>query len=235
MAEPEQIIAWLNDFFLTAHQFEGKRVLVTAGPTLEAIDPVRFIGNHSSGKMGIALAEAFAARGARVDLILGPVAITPNGSVTVTHVTNAASMFEAVSSQAPLSDIVVMAAAVADYTVNKPLGMKMKKKAEGLQLDLVPTVDILRSLGANKPSGQILIGFALETDNEKENALHKLRAKNLDLIVLNSMKHADAGFGSDNNRVTIFDKEGNEFDFGPDSKKNIAFRILDTIIKKYYA
>jgi phosphopantothenoylcysteine decarboxylase/phosphopantothenate--cysteine ligase len=235
MAEPEQILAWLNDFFLTAKQFEGKRVLVTAGPTHEAIDPVRFIGNHSSGKMGIALAEAFAARGAMVELVLGPVSLSPRGNITVTNVVDAASMYEAVSAKAPQSDIVVMAAAVADYTVRKPLDSKMKKKEEGLQLELVPTVDILKKLGASKPKGQVLVGFALETDNEIPNALHKLQSKNLDLIVLNSMKDPDAGFGSDNNTVTIFDKDGGQSSHGPDSKKNIAFRILDTIINKYYA
>lgn len=237
MAEPEHIISWMEDFFLANQQFRGKKILVTAGPTYEAIDPVRFIGNHSSGKMGIALAEAFAARGAEVDLVLGPVAMSglPGAHVNITHVTDAASMKEAVMSKASAADIIVMAAAVADYTVAHRAESKIKKCGEGLQLNLVPTDDILKELGNIKTTGQILVGFALETDRERENAIHKLQAKNLDLIVLNSMNDQGAGFGLDTNRITIFDKEGGEVSFGPESKKKIAFRILDTIIEKCYA
>lgn len=230
MAEPEVILEWLKDFFLTSRQFAGKKVLVTAGPTYEAIDPVRFIGNHSSGKMGIALAAAFQSRGAEVTLVLGPSSEAAPSGVNVIRVTAAEEMCNAALNAFPSCDIAVMAAAVADYTPQKKADSKIKKKTDQLDLVLVPTRDILKTMGENKRGGQLLVGFALETDNEKANALDKLKSKNADYIILNSLRDDGAGFGGDTNKITIFDREGREWSFDTASKKKLAAEILNTII-----
>ncbi|GEO10407.1 bifunctional phosphopantothenoylcysteine decarboxylase/phosphopantothenate--cysteine ligase CoaBC [Segetibacter aerophilus] len=233
MAEPEDIVKYLYEKFFRGDILKGKKVVVTAGPTYEAIDPVRFVGNHSSGKMGIALAEAFYERGADVQLVCGPVnvEVAYNG-IELKRVTSALEMYTQVEALFPTSHVAVMAAAVADYAPTTVAGEKIKKSHELLTLKLTKTKDILKSMGALKSNKQFLVGFALETENEQENALKKLSSKNADLIVLNSLKDTSAGFGKDTNKVTIFDREGQAFDFEPKSKKLVANDIVDLIIKK---
>lgn len=235
MAEPEQIIKHLEDFFLSSKQLAAKNILVTAGPTYEAIDPVRFIGNHSSGKMGGAIAEEFANRGASVTLILGPSNINPSTKIKTIKVTSAQEMHTACMEAFPKSEIAVMAAAVADYTPQDFSTKKIKKADENLKLDLKKTKDILQQLGEQKTKDQMVVGFALETNNEKENALSKLEKKNIDMIVLNSLNDEGAGFGSDTNKIAIFDKRGNEFQFEKKDKTLVAKDIVNTIIKYYNA
>ena len=235
MAEPEAIIHSLDHFFLIQHQLKGKKVLITAGPTYEAIDPVRFIGNHSSGKMGIALAEVCRERGAEVTLVLGPTSQLIPKNMEVKQVLTADEMYEAATRIFPKYDIAILCAAVADYRVANPALEKIKKKEENLTLELEKTPDILKALGEIKKDNQFLVGFALETTNEKENAIKKLISKKADLIVLNSLKDAGAGFGFDTNKITIFDKEGNQYDFDTRSKKEIASDIINTIIHQINA
>lgn len=230
MAEPDHIVEWLDRYFSLQHQLKGKRVLVTAGPTHEAIDPVRFIGNHSSGKMGVALAAAFAARGAEVTLVCGPVQVdVPN--INVVKVTSAAQMYTACMEVFPNCDIAVMSAAVADYTIESVSEQKIKKAEDELVLTLTKTKDILKSLGSMKKDHQLLVGFALETENEKANALSKLHQKNADFIVMNSLNDKGAGFGSDTNKITIFDKFGKEIEFELLPKRQLADLIINTILK----
>ena len=231
MAEPDQILKYLQDFFFSSKELEGKKVLVTAGPTYEAIDPVRFIGNHSSGKMGVALAEEFAKRGAQVILILGPSNVEVSSQVNTIKVTSAQEMYDACIKDFPGMDIAVMAAAVADYMPQHASSEKIKKTADDLTLDLKKTNDILKEMGRQKNKDQIVVGFALETNNEKENALSKLENKSIDLIVLNSLNNEGAGFGTDTNKIAIFDKQGNEFHFETKSKKLVAKDIVNTIIQ----
>jgi len=231
MAEPESIAGWLNGFFLKESELTGKKVLITAGPTYEAIDPVRFIGNHSSGKMGIAIAEEMKMRGADVTLVLGPSDITVNSGIKVLHVQSAAEMYAACEKKFPSSDIAIMSAAVADYTPVQPAKEKIKKTENDFSVQLTKTKDILKHLGTQKANGQILVGFALETNNEKENAIKKLQTKNADMIVLNSLQDAGAGFGYDTNKITIFDKTGKEYPFDIKSKKEVAIDIVNTISK----
>jgi len=203
---------------------------VSAGPTFESIDPVRFIGNHSSGKMGYAIAREFAARGASVELVSGPVNIKlEHGNAHITKVTSAEEMKKACLSYFNTADITVMAAAVADYTPANVAGEKIKKKDGALSIELKPTTDILAELGRRKNDNQILVGFALETENETENALSKLHKKNLDLIVLNSLKDEGAGFGFDTNRIKLIDKNENVTEFDLKSKKEVAKDIVDNI------
>lgn len=235
MSEPESIVSWIEQFFRGQHQLTGKNVLVTAGPTYEAIDPVRFIGNHSSGKMGIAIAEEMSRRGARVTLVLGPTNIVVKGGIDIIHVRSAEEMFKACDSVFAQTDITVMSAAVADYTPVAPAKEKIKKNADSFSLDLTKTKDILKALGEKKKSGQFLAGFALETNNEKENALQKLRSKNADMIVLNSLNDAGAGFGHNSNKITIFDKQGKTYEFETKSKKEVAIDIVNTIIQLLHA
>ena len=235
MAEPENIVKWLEGFFLKTNQLSGKKVLVTAGPTYEAIDPVRFIGNHSSGKMGIAIAEEFKKRGAEVTLITGPISQPVNGNFTIKRVTSAAEMYDACMSVFPQVDIAVMSAAVADYTVSDPATEKIKKNSNDLTIELKKTTDILKTLGEHKKTNQFLAGFALETNNEKEFALKKLHSKNADMIVLNSLNDAGAGFGHNTNKITIFDKAGNEYPFETKSKEAVAEDIVNTILKISHA
>lgn len=235
MAEPEDIIAYIGRFFLPA-ELNGKRALVTAGPTYEAIDPVRFIGNHSSGKMGIAIATELQKRGADVTLVLGPSSVNVvNSSVKIVHVTTAQEMYTVCIEVFEKTDIAVMAAAVADYTPMLKAAEKIKKKEERLTLELTKTKDILKSLGERKKKGQVLVGFALETTNEEMHARQKLSSKNADMIVLNSMNDTGAGFGHDTNKITIFDKSGQQFSFGIRSKQEVARDIVDTITRLYYA
>ncbi|WP_114791584.1 bifunctional phosphopantothenoylcysteine decarboxylase/phosphopantothenate--cysteine ligase CoaBC [Niabella yanshanensis] len=232
MEEPENIMAFLNSYFKTeAGSLAGKKVLVTAGPTHEAIDPVRFIGNHSSGKMGIALAKECRNRGAEVILVLGPVALPAEyAGITVVKVTSSDEMYQACHDHFEKVDIALMAAAVADYKPETVSEQKIKKAGETTpELKLVKTKDILKSLGAIKSESQVLLGFALETNNEKVNALEKLKTKNADFIVLNSLNDG-VTFGSDVNKVTIFTKWGTEIPFDSKSKTAVASDIINTII-----
>ncbi|MEO6541691.1 MAG: bifunctional phosphopantothenoylcysteine decarboxylase/phosphopantothenate--cysteine ligase CoaBC, partial [Ferruginibacter sp.] len=235
MAEPESIVAWLNSFFLTETELKGKKVLITAGPTYEAIDPVRFIGNHSSGKMGVAIAEEMQKRGAHVTLVLGPSNINVQGGITLIRIKSAEEMYKACEKAFPQSDIAIMSAAVADYTPVTVANEKIKKTEKDLSVPLIKTKDILKALGEVKTKDQFLVGFALETNNEKENALKKLDSKNADMIVLNSLQDAGAGFGHDTNKITIFDKAGTAFPFDIKSKKEVAIDIVNTIIKQIHA
>lgn len=208
----------------------GRSVLITAGPTYEAIDPVRFIGNHSTGKMGIAIAEAAARSGAHVTLVCGPSNTSSSDVVTRIDVVSAQQMFEAVMRLREQQDVIICAAAVADYRPKNIADKKLKKKEAALTIELEPTPDILASVGALKNDGQILVGFALETDNELSNAQEKLRKKNCDLLVLNSLRHPGAGFGHDTNKVTILDRHNNIATFELKSKSDVANDILHAII-----
>ena len=235
MAEPEDIQEWVNNFFLRNTQFKGKKVLVTAGPTYENIDPVRFIGNHSSGKMGIALAREMLSRGADVTLVLGPTAEVPDPLIKTIRVRSADEMYNACMELFPGMDIAIMAAAVADFCPEHPFLEKIKKKEEHFSVSMVQTRDILKSMGAQKRTGQILVGFALETNNESENARKKLVEKKADIIVMNTLKDTGAGFGYDSNKITIFDKNGNEKSFGIKPKTEVAADIVNYITLFAYA
>ena len=228
MAEPEDIVLFLENALTENLPFKGKKILITAGPTYEAIDPVRFIGNFSSGKMGIALANEAVRQGAEVHLILGPsTEKNIHSQIHLHRVINAQQMYEATISEFPTCDIAILAAAVADYTPETVASEKIKKKGGNLSLTLVPTVDILASLGKIKTT-QTLIGFALETENEVANAQTKLEKKNLDAIVLNSLRDAGAGFGTDTNKVTFITKE-TQISFPLKSKEEVAKDILAQI------
>ena len=210
MAEPEQIVELLCKTFEHKGQFVGKTVLVTAGPTYEAIDPVRFIGNRSTGKMGVAIAEAFAERGAKVKLILGPSVLkVAHSSIQKIDVTSAQEMYEKAMEFFPEANVTVLSAAVADYRPLNYSDKKIKKKAGNLEIELERTTDIAATLGGIKRADQIIVGFALETNNEEENAKRKLEKKNFDFIVLNSLNDKGAGFKHDTNKVSIISK-GNE-------------------------
>lgn len=228
MAEPEEIHDNLVSYFSNEIDFEGKNVIITAGPTHEAIDPVRFIGNHSSGKMGVALANSFLKRGANVTLVLGPSnEKIAHLNLNLKRVISAQEMLEEVQSVWETMDVGVYSAAVADYRPKNVADQKIKKKSDELTIELVKNPDILRWSGENKNDQQTLIGFALETENEKVNALDKLEKKNLDMIVLNSMNDPGAGFALNTNKITIFDKNNNSEDFELNSKKVVAENILD--------
>jgi len=231
MPEPEQLINFIENFFIQKKDFEGKKALVTAGPTHEALDPVRFISNASSGKMGIAIANELAQRGAEVHLILGPSNIRPSANVKIKNVISAEDMYRECMKEFESYDVIVMAAAVADYTPKAISDQKIKKESDAFSLELVKTKDILFEAGKRKSANQVLVGFALETNNEKENALKKLKQKNADLIILNSMNDEGAGFGLDTNQVTIFDKNNKEYSFSVKSKKEVAEDIVNTIIQ----
>ncbi len=228
MAEPEAIVEYLKDVFSDAEQLKGRTALVTAGPTYEPIDPVRFIGNHSSGKMGIAIAEELRRRGAQVTLVKGPGTLnTSANGIKLVNINTASEMFEACTSQD--YDIVVMAAAVADYSPVGASATKIKKTKDEMHVRLTPTKDILKTLGERKTEKQVLVGFSLETDNEKENAKKKLAEKNADVIVLNSLRDQGAGFGHDTNKVTLFFKDGSEKESELKSKVALAEEIVDSI------
>jgi phosphopantothenoylcysteine decarboxylase/phosphopantothenate--cysteine ligase len=235
MAEPEEILARVIAHFTKQGAFAGKKAIVTAGPTYEPIDPVRFIGNHSSGKMGVAIALELANRGASVDLIAGPgVQLPQHPGINIQSVSTAKQMFDACTSRFQEVDLAVMSAAVADYTPETVAAEKIKKTTGGMDLKLTKTKDILKELGQMKSPKQVLVGFALETNNEKANALQKLESKNADLIVLNSLQDQGAGFGLDTNKITVFDRTGQEVKFPVKSKTEVATDIIDLIHKKFY-
>lgn len=236
MAEPEAIVRFIEESFNVSKSLFGKKAFVSAGPTYEPLDPVRFIGNHSSGKMGLAIAEELYARGADVTLIMGPSSISlPVNGIKSVRVNTAEEMYNACTKQFDKSDIGIMAAAVADYTPLEVAVNKIKKTSGELVIELKKTKDILKSLGEKKSSKQVLVGFALETNNERENAQGKLKNKNADMVVMNSLNDKGAGFGMDTNKITIFDKSGKEFNYDLMSKKEAAKNIVDTIIQLYYA
>ena len=236
LAEPEAILRFIEDSFSVSQPLSGKKAFVSAGPTYEPLDPVRFIGNHSSGKMGLAIAEELYTRGADVTLIMGPSLINlPDNGIKSVRVNTAEEMYKACTKQFDKSDIGIMAAAVADYTPIEVAKNKIKKTSGELVIELKKTKDILKSLGEKKSSKQVLVGFALETNNERENALKKLKNKNADMVVMNSLNDKGAGFGMDTNKITIFDKSGKEFNYDLMSKKAAAKNIVDTIIQLYYA
>ncbi|MEJ7737367.1 MAG: bifunctional phosphopantothenoylcysteine decarboxylase/phosphopantothenate--cysteine ligase CoaBC [Chitinophagaceae bacterium] len=236
MAEPEDITAFIGAQFFSLQDLRGKRVLVAAGPTYEPIDPVRFIGNHSSGKMGFAISTELVKRGAEVDLVLGPSSMQPqHRGITVHKVQSAEEMYNACIRSFDRANIAIMAAAVADYKPVTIANEKIKKKDDVLTIELTKTRDILQTLGQHKKQGQLLVGFALETNNEKEYARNKLKSKNADMIVLNSLNDEGAGFGHDTNKITIYEKDGNEISFERKSKQQVAKDIVDRIVKLLYA
>jgi phosphopantothenoylcysteine decarboxylase/phosphopantothenate--cysteine ligase len=235
MAEPEDIFKQVESFFGRDQRLKGKKVLVTAGPTYEAIDPVRFIGNHSSGKMGFAIAEELAREGALVDLISGPTdQHTSHPGILVSQVTSAEEMYNACTAVFKDADITVLAAAVADYRPTVQSTQKIKKNGS-LTLELTKTHDIAASLGKLKHNGQLIVGFALETNQEMENAIKKLDSKNFDLIVLNSLNDAGAGFGHDTNKITIIDRDHKSTSFALKDKKAVAKDIVHAIIDNLHA
>ncbi|WP_194768557.1 bifunctional phosphopantothenoylcysteine decarboxylase/phosphopantothenate--cysteine ligase CoaBC [Tamlana sp. I1] len=230
MAEPEDIIAFIENDVLGKLPLRGKKILITAGPTYEAIDPVRFIGNHSSGKMGFEIAKAAANLGAEVILVSGPTNQTATHSlIQVIPVTSAQDMYNAVHSHFKTVDVAILSAAVADFKPKEVALQKIKKKSSSLVIELEKTKDILESLGAIKTK-QYLVGFALETENELENAKGKLKRKNLNLIVLNSLNDKGAGFKSDTNKVTFIDDENTISAFELKSKSEVASDLLNKII-----
>lgn len=233
MAEPESIVAQLEDFFKKGEDLKDKHVLITAGPTYEKIDPVRFIGNYSTGKMGYALAEEVANRGAKVTLVSGPVSIkAKHPSISVISIESAREMHDQCIRQFPLSDIAIMCAAVADYAPENTATKKIKREKDEIPvIKLVKNPDIAASLGQIKTESQKLIGFALETNNEIVNAQDKLKRKNLDAIVLNSLQDKGAGFGTDTNKISIFFANGNRQDFPLKAKTEVAKDIIDAILK----
>jgi phosphopantothenoylcysteine decarboxylase / phosphopantothenate---cysteine ligase len=230
MAEPEDIVTLLLQHFAKAQSLHGKKALVTAGPTYEALDPVRFIGNYSSGKMGIAIAVVLAERGADVTLVLGPSKeSTSHAGVHTVHVQSAEEMYAACAKLFPVTDISILAAAVADYRPKNISEKKIKKTGNDLSAELVRTTDIAAALGKIKKEGQILIGFALETNDELENAKGKLERKNFDFIVLNSLRDKGAGFQHNTNKITIVGKNNKITEFGLKTKVEVANDIIDEV------
>ncbi|MBK7572367.1 MAG: bifunctional phosphopantothenoylcysteine decarboxylase/phosphopantothenate--cysteine ligase CoaBC [Bacteroidetes bacterium] len=231
MEEPELIYTILEKYFNQDLPLSGKKALVTAGPTYEAIDPVRFIGNRSSGKMGYAIAEELANQGAEVLLVSGPSNLTVvNSKIIRKDVESAQEMLDACMADFAEKDIIVMSAAVADYKPENEATEKLKKKNNDLPLSLKPTQDILALMGEQKSAKQFIVGFALETENELENAKSKLKKKNLDMVVLNSLKDQGAGFGHDTNKITIIDKKEVQHSFGLKSKVDVAKDIVNLIV-----
>lgn len=232
MEEPDKIIEVLEAFFTTEKELEKKKILITAGPTYEKIDPVRFIGNYSSGKMGFALAEACARRGAEVVLVAGPVSLNvyhPN--IKRIDVESAEEMYHVAMQEFPGSDVAILSAAVADYRPESQETEKIKRETKGdMQLHLVPNKDIAASLGAIKKEDQILVGFALETNNETSHAENKLKRKNFDFIVLNSLKNQGAGFRCDTNKIAIIDKFGEMLEYPLKSKQDVAEDIVNKLV-----
>lgn len=232
MAEPEDIVEFLEKYITAGLPLKGKRVLITAGPTFEAIDPVRFIGNHSSGLMGFSLAEKAASLGAKVILVSGPTHLNPtSNTIDLIRVQSAQQMLEAVQKHYADTDIGIFAAAVADYRPTNPADQKIKKSDATLEITLEKTQDILAWAGSQKQK-QLLVGFALETENEIDNAKKKLQKKNLDLIVLNSLRDPGAGFKSKTNKVTLISNKGDEIPFELKDKSAVAQDILDYIIQQ---
>lgn len=234
LAEPETIIAELDNLFGKRAVFAGKRVLITAGPTQEPIDPVRYISNYSTGKMGYAIARAFARAGADVTLVSGPTPLPlPHPTIRRMMVRSAQEMFVASAEAFPTTDLMILNAAVADYTPAQPADQKIKKNEVVFALQLTKTVDIAATLGAQKRAGQLMMGFALETNNEQENALGKLHRKNLDWIVLNSLRDSGAGFGHDTNKITVMDRGGQVRSFDLKTKAEVAEDLLTLVEEKW--
>ena len=233
MEEPENILKALDRFFAAKEDLKGKRVLITAGPTVEKIDPVRYISNFSSGKMGFALAEECASRGAEVTLVAGPVTLkTPEGNIERVDVTTAVEMHDAVMKALPESDAVILCAAVADYRVENVADSKIKReKTQNPVIQLTPNPDIARAVGQAKRPDQVTVGFALETDNEQANAQGKLERKNLNFIVMNSLRDKNAGFQVDTNKVTIITDRGETIEGECKSKRDVARDITDVLYK----
>jgi phosphopantothenoylcysteine decarboxylase/phosphopantothenate--cysteine ligase len=231
MEEPENIVAVIEQFFAAQNDLQGKKIMITAGPTYERIDPVRFIGNFSSGKMGFALAEECATRGAEMLLIAGPTALkTIHPHIRRIDVESAQQMYNAAVNAFPQMDAAILSAAVADYRPLQSRSEKMKREGQDeFNLTLTTNPDIAASLGQMKAAHQTLIGFALETNDEEQNAHKKMERKNLDFIVLNSLQDKGAGFGGDTNKVTILSRDGNKSSFGLKSKKEVAKDIVDTV------
>lgn len=228
MEEPEKILSAVEDFFNQQETLSKKKILITAGPTYEKIDPVRFIGNYSSGKMGFALAEECARRGAEVVLVAGPVSLKVNHpNIKRIDVESAEEMYNASVKEFPGMDAAILCAAVADFRPSEQYSQKVKRGEDLLTISLVPNKDIAASLGKMKKANQLLIGFALETNDEETNALKKMAKKNLDYIVLNSLNDAGAGFKYDTNKVAILKKNGERKDFGLKSKYEVASDIID--------
>lgn len=232
MAEPEDLVSHLADFFEKKNnsQLIGLKALVTAGPTYERIDPVRFIGNFSTGKMGIAIAEVLAAQGVAVTLVLGPTNLRPqNPAINTIHVESADEMYDASIKAFTNCDVAILSAAVADYKPAEKAPEKIKKQGDTLDIELVKNKDILATLGASKQPEQVLVGFALETTNELSHALDKMNRKNADMIVLNSLKDVGAGFGHDTNKVTLIDRTGTKTELPLQSKQAVAEAIVNHI------
>lgn len=235
MAEPENILDYIISYFESKLTWKGRTFMVTSGPTYEPIDPVRFIGNRSSGKMGVALANILAEKGAHVILVSGPSSIkTSHPRIQRIDIETAKEMFEVVKFHFQSAHGIICAAAVADYTVANPSKQKIKKEEGTPSIELVKNPDILSWCGENKSSTQLVIGFALETNNEEENALGKLNRKKADAIVLNSLNNPDAGFNTDTNKITIFGRSGNKIEFETDSKNKIAEHIVNTLENWFY-
>jgi len=232
MMEPEGIVKFIENHLLAKSPLKGKKVLITSGPTEEPIDPVRYIGNRSTGKMGAALAERAIELGAQVTVVSGPVSLKYPRAAQVNHVTTAEQMFAAAEDEFENTDIAIFAAAVADYKPKHIAKEKMKKENDSLTIDLEPTRDILASLGPKKKPNQLVVGFALETENEMEHARAKLHKKNCDLIVLNSLKNQGAGFAVDTNKVT-FVSHNKTLDFELKQKSEVATDIFNFLLKEY--
>lgn len=233
MQEPEVIVNELIAFFNKSQSMKGEKLLITAGPTYEKIDPVRFIGNYSTGKMGYAIAEEAAARGADVTLVSGPVNLkAQHPSIKVIHVESARQMLDACKEAFPQTNIAIMCAAVADYAPNVQADKKIKREKDEIPvINLVKNPDIAATLGSEKKDGQIIVGFALETDNEQSNALDKLHRKNLDMIALNSLRTPGAGFGTDTNVLTLICKNGSVTELPLMTKAEAASQLLDAICR----
>lgn len=230
LPQPEVLLDYIMRFLAMPHDLEGKRVLVTAGPTQEALDPVRYLTNHSSGKMGCAIAKMAMLRGADVTLVCGPLSVTPPPFVKTVNVVSAQDMFDAVTALAPKSDLIFKAAAVADYTPAEYNDQKMKKSDSDLSIPLKRTQDILKYLGEHRTDGQVICGFSMETQNMIENSKRKLESKNIDMICANNLKTEGAGFGVDTNVITVITKS--EFKELPlQSKESVANAILDESLK----
>ena len=231
MEEPDVVFSVVEKYFSQKQDLAGKKVLITAGPTHENIDPVRYIGNHSSGKMGFAIAEELANRGAEVKLVAGPVNTDiANERISRIDVSTADEMYRVCTEVFPIMDAAILTAAVADYRPEKSSEKKIKRNGESLIVKLVPNPDILAALGKMKNKNQVLAGFALETDNEEANARKKLKNKNLDFIVINSLNDTGAGFGNDTNKITILDNKNRLSGFDLKSKKLVAQDIVNKLV-----
>jgi phosphopantothenoylcysteine decarboxylase/phosphopantothenate--cysteine ligase len=231
MAEVAQILSAIHELLNRKNDLSGKKMLITAGPTREPIDPVRYISNRSSGKMGYAIAEQAVKRGADVTLVSGPVSIAVPAGVELIKVETADQMFQAVSAISDGMDIIIGAAAVADYRTSEIAELKMKKSESHKEISLEPTTDILAMLGKQKSDGQILVGFAAETDNLEQNSLAKLKTKNLDFVVANDVTLDGAGFDVETNIVTIYTKDGSKTHLPIMSKREVADRLLDVLVE----